>query len=247
MIAMPTLWWTLGIAGFAAWMVVVVQQIEGKLKALYTDSPFLIDLIKNLGGGNAQFNAAFLGAMFSLLPLLLMAFAVTQVNRWTADEDDGRLEIVLSTPQSRPVILFGRFAALATSTLIVGLATLAGSAVASAATGIKLDAANLAEATLGLVPMALFVAAIGYLASGWLRTAADTGLISFLLAAWFFLTFVGPELKLPEATLKLSPFYYYGTPLLHGLQLANLAVIVGVGAVALGLATVRFARKDIGV
>src|SRR5207248_2933900 len=152
---------TLGIAGGAAWMVIVVQQVEGKLKTLYTDSPFLTDLIKNLGGANAEFNAAFLGAMFSLLPLLLMAFAVTQVNRWTADEDDGRLEIVLS--------------------------------------------------------------------------------------AWFFVTFVGPELKLPEATLKLSAFYYYGTPLLHGLQLANVAVIVAVGAAALALGTLRFARKDIGV
>ena len=247
MIAVPTLWWTLGIAGGAAWMVIVVQQVEGKLKTLYTDSPFLTDLIKNLGGANAEFNAAFLGAMFSLLPLLLMAFAVTQVNRWTADEDDGRLEIVLSTPQSRPVVLFGRFAALATSTVVVAVATLAGAALASSATGIKLDSTNLAEATLGLVPMALFVAAIGYLAAGWLRSAADTGLISFLLAAWFFITFVGPELKLPEATLKLSAFYYYGTPLLHGLQLANVAVMVAVGAAALALGTLRFARKDIGV
>ena len=185
--------------------------------------------------------------MFSLLPLLLMAFAVTQVNRWTADEDDGRLEIVLSTPQSRPVVLFGRFAALATSTVVVAVATLAGAALASSATGIKLDSTNLAEATLGLVPMAPFVAAIGYLAAGWLRSAADTGLISFLLAAWFFITFVGPELKLPEATLKLSAFYYYGTPLLHGLQLANVAVMVAVGAAALALGTLRFARKDIGV
>ena len=246
-IAMPTLWWTVGIAGGAAWMVVVVQQVEGRLKTLYTNSPFLTDLIKNLGGANAQFNAAFIGALFSLLPLLLMAFAVTQVNRWTSDEEDGRLDLVLSTPQSRPVVLFGRFAALATSTAIVGLATLVATAVASSATGIKLDTANLAAASLGLVPMALFVAAIGYLASGWLSTAADTGLISFLLAAWFFLTFVGPELKLPDATLRLSAFYYYGTPLLHGLQLANLAVIVGVGAVALALGTLRFARKDLAV
>src|SRR5207253_2228379 len=62
MIAVPTLWWTLGIAGGAAWMVIVVQQVEGKLKTLYTDSPFLTDLIKNLGGANAEFNAAFLSA-----------------------------------------------------------------------------------------------------------------------------------------------------------------------------------------
>ena len=95
--------------------------------------------------------------------------------------------------------------------------------------------------------MGLLVAAVGFLAAGWLRTAADTGLVSFLLAAWFFISFVGPELKLPEATLRLSAFYYYGTPLLHGVQLSNLAVLVAVGAAALVLGTLRFARKDIAV
>ena len=87
-------------------------------------------------------------------------------------------------------------------------------------------------------------AAIGYLASGWLRSAAETGLISFLLAGWFFLSFVGPDLKWPEVALRLSPFYYYGTPLLHGLQFANLAVVVVVAAVSLAVACLRFSRKD---
>jgi len=42
-------------------------------------------------------------------------------------------------------------------------------------------------------------------------------------------------------------FYYNGAPLLHRHQLANVAVIVAVGAAALALGTLRFARKDIGV
>src|SRR2546421_3541399 len=50
---------------------------------------------------------------------------------------------------------------------------------------------------------------------------------------------------LPEATLRLSAFYYYGTPLLHGLQVVNMAVVVAVGAIALALGTLRFSRKDI--
>lgn len=247
MIAMPTFWWTLGIAAGAGWMVVVVQQLVGRMETLLAGSPALQHLLDQLGGAGAAFNASFLNAMFQLLPLLLMAFAVTQVNRWSSDEDDGRLEIVLSTPHSRILVLLGRFAALATATVAIGMVTLAVTAIAASVAGVALDGANLAEAVLGIIPMGLLVAAIGYLASGWLRTAADTGLVSFVLAAWFFISFIGPDLKLPDATLRLSPFYYYGSPLLHGLQLANVAILLVVGAVALGLASLRFARKDIGV
>jgi ABC-2 type transport system permease protein len=246
MIATPTIWWTLGIAGGAAWMVVAVQQIAERLKTVYSSSPFLTGLLNSLGGGGSTFYDSLLSAIFGLLVVLLMAFAVTQVNRWTADEDEGRLELVLATPQPRLVVLLGRFGALATATVLISVVTLAATVLTASLSGVPLDQAKLAAAVLGMIPMALFIAAIGYLGAGWFRTAADTGLLSFLLAAWFFISFVGPELKLPDATLRLSVFYYYGTPLLHGLRLADMLVIVGVGAAALVLALLRFSRKDIG-
>jgi ABC-2 type transport system permease protein len=247
MIAMPTLWWTLGVAAFAGWMVYAVQLIEAKLSSLLSSSPAMTNLIKNLGGGDVRINAGFLSAMFFFLPLFLMAFAVTQVNSWSGDEQDGRLELVLATPQPRMAVLLGRFAALATATIGIAVVTLLASAAAAAAAGLKLDAGNLAAAVLGAIPLGLLIAAIGYLASGWMRTAADTGLLSFVLAAWFFISFIGPELKLPDATLRLSAFYYYGTPLLHGLQVTSVVGVLAVAAVALGLGTLRFANKDIGV
>ena len=246
-IAMPTLWWTLGIAGFAGWMVVVVQQMEARLSSLLSSSPTVITLVKNIGGGDAGLNAGFLSAMFVLLPLFLMAFAVTQVNGWSADEQDGRLELVLATPQPRLSVLLGRFAALGSATIVIAVITLLASAMAAAATGLKLDPGNLAAATLGMIPLGLLVAAIGYLASGWLRTAADTGLLSFLLLIWFFISFIGPELKWPDQTLRLSVFYYYGTPLLHGLQRSSVLGLVAVVVLALGLGALRFVHKDIGV
>ena len=90
------------------------------------------------------------------------------------------------------------------------------------------------------------MAALGYLLSGWLRTAVDTGLLSFLLAIWFFISFVGPDLNWSAAVLRLSAIYYFGTPLVHGLPLMNMLGVLAVGIVALALASVRFVRKDIG-
>jgi polyether ionophore transport system permease protein len=247
MIAMPTFWWTLGIAAFASFMVYAVQLLETKMSTLLSGSPAFSTLIKNLGGGDATVNAGLLSAMFFFLPLGLMAFAVTQVNGWSADEQDGRLELVLTTPQSRMAVLLGRFAALATATIVISVVTLLASAAAAAAAGLKVDEGHLAAAVLGAIPLGLLIASFGYLASGWLRTAADTGLLSFVLAAWFFISFIGPELKLPDATLRLSAFYYYGTPLLNGLQPASVLGVLAVAAAVLVLGTVRFARKDIGV
>jgi len=246
-IAMPTFWWTLGIAGFAGWMVYAVQLLETKMSTLLSGNAGFTQLIKNIGGGDASLNAGLLSAMFVFLPLFLMAFAVTQVIGWAADEQDGRLELVLATPQPRLSVLLGRFAALASATIAIAAITLLVCAGSAAASGLQLNGGNLAAAILGTIPLGLLVAGIGYLASGWLRSAADTGLLSFLLAFWFFVSFIGPELNLPDVTLRLSPFYYYGSPLLNGFQLASILGIIAVGTVALALGAVRFVRKDIGV
>lgn len=246
MIAMPTFWWTIGIAGFAAFMVVVARQTEKQLTDLYQSSPILRDLLSKVGGSDITNNATLLSFFFVFMPVLLMAFAVTQANRWASDEEDGRLELVLATPQSRLRVLLGRFAALTTATVLIGLLTLALTALASAATGLVLDGGNLAAATLSMIPLGLLVAALGYLFAGWLRTAVDTGLLSFLLAAWFFITFIGKDLGWSEGVLRLSALYYYGTPLVNGLSLGNLLGVLAVTIAALALASLRFTRKDIG-
>jgi ABC-2 type transport system permease protein len=244
MIATSTLWWTLAIAGLSAWMVVIVKQIAAQLRSLMQGSPALADFLK-LGGSDSATNAALFSAFFIFMPILLMAFAVTQANRWSADEEDGLLELVLSTPQPRVRVLLGRFAAIATATIFISVLTLVTTAAASAATGVTLDGGNLAAASLSMIPLGLLVAAIGYLFAGWLRAAVETGLLSFLLVIWFFISFVGPGLNLPDATLRLSPLYYYGSPLLHGLQLTSVLGVLAVAALVLALGTYRFARKDI--
>jgi ABC-2 type transport system permease protein len=244
-LAGPTLWWTIGIAGFAALMVVVVQQTEQKLITLANSSSFFHNFITKLGGSDVYTNETLMSSLFTFIPLLLMAFAITGASRWASDEEDGQLDLVITTPRPRAQVILGRFGALATATIVIALLTLAVTAATSAATGIQLDAGNLVGAGLSLIPLGLLVAAIGYLLSGWLNTAIDTGLLSFLLVIWFVITFVGQDIGWPSGTQKLSAFYYYGTPILSGVSFGNLLFILVLAAVALVLATIRFAQKDI--
>jgi polyether ionophore transport system permease protein len=244
-IAMPTLWWTAGTAAFGALMVVLVEQMASNFQKLADASPFFTQLVRQLGGSGTSFNDTLLSFVFFFMPLIVMGFAVTEVSRWSGDEGDGRLDMVLATPQSRPVVILGRFAAVATSSIVISLVTLGSILIVSVLAGVPLDTGNIVAASLELIPMALFVTAVGYLGAGWLRNAVETGLLSFLLAAWIFITFLGPELRLPDAALKLSALYYYGTPVVHGFESGSILVIVVVGALALLLAVLRFSRKDI--
>ena len=241
MVAVPALWWGLGLALFAAWTTAVTRQTGDFL----ANSPFYARFIASLGGSDALTSAAFLGAIFAFLPVLLAAFAVSQASRWAADEEEGRLELLLATPQPRPRVLLARFAALATAVVAIALVTLAVAAAAVAAAGLALDGGNLVAAALGMAPPALVVAATGYLLAGWLRTAAVTGVLSGLLVASFVISFLGAALNWPEALLQLSLFHHYGTPLVSGLPWPNMLGLIAVAVAALAAATARFARKDL--
>ena len=246
-IAATTAWWTLAIAGFAAFMIFVAKQTMQQLQELMSGSSLLQDVITNVGGGSqANFSAALLSFLYVFLPVLLMAFAVTQASRWAGDEEDGLHDLVLSAPQSRLAVILARFGALTTATVLIGVLTLVASGATAAASGLGLDGNNLAAASLSMIPLGLLTAALGYLFSGWLRAAIDTGLLSFLLVIWFAITFIGPELGWPEGVLRLSALYYYGQPLVNGWQVANIVGVLVVAGVALVLASARYMRKDIG-
>jgi len=245
--AWPTFWWTLGIAGFAGWLVAIVKQLEDQINSLAQSTPVLAQMLTKVGGGGTSLGTALLSSLFTFLPLMLMAFAITQSNRWTSDEDEGRLELVLATPQQRPRVMLASYAAVVTSMLIIAVTTLAVTLTVAALAGVPLDAGRLVAAALTMIPLGLLVAALGYFLSGWLRTAIDTGLLSLVVVAWFVISFVGPELSWPDVTLRASPFYYYGTPLVHGVQAGDIVGLLAAVAVVLALGVLRFSRKDVSI
>jgi ABC-2 type transport system permease protein len=245
-----TLWWGLVIATYTALLIVLLHQVEQNLtdllRGLTEGNPVYAEMVGQLlGGQDVETNVALLNGIFTLLTVALAAFAATLANRWAADEEEGRLELLLGTPQSRPRVILARFAAVLVALLAVAGLLFAGAALGAAAVGMKLDTSRLAQGAFGMVPVALVVAALGYLLASWLRTAAVTGsLIAFLFAS-FLLSFLGPLFHWPDLLVQLSLFHHYGAPLVEGLRASSTLGLLAVAGAALAIATTRFARKDL--
>src|SRR5712692_8621483 len=63
---------------------------------------------------------------FGIFQLLLAAYSIAQVARWASDDNEGRLEMVLSAPVSRTRVVIERAATLVIGTsLVVGFSSLA--------------------------------------------------------------------------------------------------------------------------
>lgn len=246
MIIAPTLWWGIIIAGYAAWGTLVIKQTEQNLIGLFNGSPVVHQLFSQLSGGDITTNAGLYGAIFGFLPLVLSVFALTQAQRWAADEEEGRLDLVLATPQSRLRVILGRFAALTTAVVGITLFTLICVIRTTHAVDFALNDWHVVAATLGMVPLALVTAALTYFLAGWLRAVVVTGIMSGVLALSFFMDFLGPALHWPNFVVQLSLFDHYGSPLVSGPPWGDIAGLLAVAAVVLFGTVLRFQRQDIG-
>jgi ABC-2 type transport system permease protein len=237
-----TFWVAVVVVAYGALATSVTRQEEQVIADFYQGTPFAALLATS--GANAD--TRFLATIFSFLVVAPAIYAFLLVSRWASAEEQGRLELLLATPRSRTRVLLAHFAALTTGVVVVAAAFGASVGALVATQGLTVDGVTLVEAVGGMVPVALVVGAVGYLLAGWLRAGPLVGVLSLLFVASFFVPLLGSGLKLPDWAQQLSIFQQYGNPLVDGLHWANMLALLGVAAVALLLATWRFARKDIG-
>jgi ABC-2 type transport system permease protein len=167
------------------------------------------------------------------------------VARWSAEDGDGRLELILANPRSRASVVLERALVLAVGALFI--AALCGLAVAYAAhaEGIDVDRANLALATFLLVPFALVFAAVGALLASWNPRAA-VGLLGGLAFASYLLQQLGPIFKWPGWVQYLSVFKLYGTPLSDGVDRAGLEIMIAIVIAGFAASILAMQRRDVG-
>jgi ABC-2 type transport system permease protein len=231
--------WTAGTAVLAAVFVILTKSIVQPLLGISELAPYFRSII------HGEIYPSFLGFVwFGVAQLLFAGYAISQVARWSAEDSDGRLEMTLSEPMGRGLVLLERTFVLTVSLLIIAIAAGVALGFESSAQSITVGNRKLIEASLLLVPFSMMFAAVGSVIAARIPRAA-LGLLAGFAIASYFVTQVGPVFKWPEAVEDLSPFQLYGQPLSTGVDATGLAIMLIV--IALGLAGSAFLmnRRDI--
>ena len=232
--------WTTGLSALGVIFVVLTKSIVQPLLAI----PMLVPYFSTFINGGVY--PSFLGFIwFGFAQLLMAGFAITQVARWTAEDSDGRLELILSNPVSRIRIVVERAVVLALGALII--AAVSGLAVGVEAhyQSIDLDRRRLSEASLMLVPFTLVFGAIGALLASRLPRAT-VGLLGAFAFASYLIVQLGPIFKMPEWVQDLSAFKLYGQPLTVGIDQTGLVIMVALVVAGLTASAIVMQRRDIG-
>jgi ABC-2 type transport system permease protein len=240
------IWWALGLGLFYFIFTFITRQIQINLIDSFKGTAYE-EIIKALAGGqNPTGNAFFLSLLMEFIPLLITAMAVTQVNGWERIEAEGQLDLVLATPQTRAKAILTRMGAAAVGQALVLAVTFVAILISAAIAGLTLDNGKLAQATLGALPWGLVVLAAGYMLATWIRRALLTTVLSLALAISYGIGLAADAAGWPEWVKNLSIYWYYGNPLLTGLNWTAAIVLLGVSAVFTAVAVWGFAAKDIG-
>ncbi|MDQ6878440.1 MAG: ABC transporter permease subunit [Candidatus Dormibacteraeota bacterium] len=234
--------------GLVVWVVttlalgsVLVSVTKSTADALAAD-PALASVFLHAAHGSLY--EALLGFIwFGFALLLLAAYAVVQVSRWAAQDQEGRVEMLLSAPISRSHVVVDRALEFAVASLLIVIGGYIGVAASLPTSGLHLDANRVFTASLLLWPFALAFGGLGVaIASRWPRIAVP--LLAALTAIEYFLGDLAPLFKLPDWMTNLSVFHLYGNPIVGATPWTPAAAMLLLFLAGFGAALVLMQRRD---
>jgi len=169
--------------------------------------------------------------------------AATFVSKWASDENDGRLEEVLTVPMSRArwVVAGGIAAVLAVVVMTVMLVI--GIGLGSAAGGGTAGDAMLGSVSLGL--FAIAIVGVGFAVGGLWRASLAAEIAALVVVATYLVNLLAPPLKLPDWVLQLALTAHFGQPMVGQWDMAGVVacVVIAAGGILLGAWGIN--RRDI--
>jgi ABC-2 type transport system permease protein len=246
------MWWAIALIGTVLMYAAFWPNVHDNADAFDEYLRNMPEAIRNLIGG-LDFGTPegyLQSELFSFMgPILFLVYAIGAGARAIAgEEQEGTLDLLLSTPTSRRRVLLDKFWALVAATfLLVGL-TWASIAVFGAPFDLTLDTEGLLATCVNLFLLALAFGSIALAigAATGNKTLAIGAPSGFALASFLVKTFA-PSVDALEPLNLLSPFHYYidHDPLRTGFNGVDVLVLASISVVAVAGALVTFERRDL--
>lgn len=230
---------------FSAVAFAIYAPMADSLNAIASTFPTeILQIIGGIGPGGYV-----VSQLFNVLgPLALLAFAVTLGTSLLAgEEEDGTLGLLMAHPLSRTEVVAAKAVTLVAMVALATALFWLGVTVSASYQQVGLDQANIAATCVHLFALSGAYGLIGLAAGAATGRPGTAGAWAGTITAVSYLS----ATMLPVAGLdqwsRLSPWHYYNAsdPLTQGFDLGHVTLLAAVGAIAVAVAVISFARRDL--
>ncbi len=236
-------WWLLGMMAFCAAILYVTPSFQKPFYNAVQQTPWLAQLFFDTPTNT---NTGVLGTLlFFFLPAVVVIFALTLALKWSADLENGRLELIFSTPQARLRVLLERFGANVLVVLLAPVLTWLVLIIGAQLINLNINQGRVFAASFSMFPLALITIGLVYALAGRLRYGAVLGLVAAYLAFSYLEETLEGLVAIPSWIGQISIFHLYGNPIFGVLDWSHVLGMTGVGIALLVIGLVQFRYVDV--
>ncbi len=251
-----TIWWTLGIVSLVLMTILLYPSMRdqsAELEKSFSDLPdAAMALLSDTGDFFSPIGYVSSQLFYMPLPLLLSILAISLGTSLIGKEErEGTIELLLSRPISRGLLLLSKVKTGGIIIAIVAAAAFVATAITARLVDLPIPIPNILFAVIGSVLLSLCFGAIGFTitALGGMARGAAVGVASLLATASYLITSLSQTISWLKWPSMVLPFHYYKpAAILEGTHnYANWLYMVGLLIVLGVISWIAFRRRDIGV
>jgi len=236
-------WWLLGMMAFCAAILYITPSLAKPFYNVVQQTSWLAQLFFDTPTNT---NTGVLGAiLYTFLPALVVIFALTLALKWSADLENGRLELVFSTPQARLRVLLERFGTNILLVLLAPVLTWLVLIIGAQLINLNINQGRVLAASFTMLPLALITIGLVYALAGRLRYGAVLGFVTAYLALSYLEETLEGLVSIPSWIGQVSIFHLYGNPIFGVMDWSHVLGMTGVGIALLLISLVQFRYADI--
>jgi ABC-2 type transport system permease protein len=251
-----TLWWSLGLIGFAALLAVAYPTVRGNsaLDQTFAGLPTGVQAALGIDPGNALTSpVGYLNSQYfaNILPALFLVFAIG-LAAWSiaGDEAGGTLELLLANPVSRCRVAAERAGAIVALVAVLTAISAATLVVLAPDVGLNkgLDGERIVAATMASALLALSFAAVAFCVGATTgRRSLAIAVSATLAVAGYVIEGLAAQVPMLRPIRAASPWHWAlgSDPLVHGLISQAWLLPLAQSVVLWAIGTAGFVRRDL--